>query len=145
MMKIDKIFEEWDTDTDFDKTELGDEALKVSKLHHKYFRILSQERITRRSLEAEMKVLKLEKFEFYTQGPSKESVERGWVMPPIGKVVKSEVNNYMEADRDIIDVSLKIGIQSEKIDLLESIIKTILSRGYNIKAAIDWEKFKMGG
>jgi hypothetical protein len=144
-MKIDKIFEEWDGDTDFDKTELGDEALKVSKLHHKYFRMLSQERITRRSLEAEMKVLKLEKFEFYTQGPSKESVERGWEMPPIGRVVKSEVNNYMEADRDIINISLKIGIQSEKIDLLESIIKTILSRGYNIKAAIDWEKFKMGG
>ena len=143
-MKIDKIFEEWDADTNFDKTELGDEALKVSKLHHKYFRILTQERITRRSLEAEMKVLRLEKFEFYTQGPSKESVERGWQMPPIGKVVKSEVNNYMEADRDIIDISLKIGIQSEKIDLLESIIKTILSRGYNIKAAIDWEKFKMG-
>jgi len=144
-MKIEKIFEEWDADTDFDKTELGDEALKVSKLHHKYFRMLSQERITRRSLEAEMKVLKLEKFEFYTQGPSKESVERGWEMPPIGRVVKSEVNNYMEADRDIISISLKIGIQSEKIDLLESIIKTILSRGYNIKAAIDWEKFKMGG
>ena len=145
MMKIENIFEEWDKDTDFDKTELGDEALKVSKLHHKYFRILTQERITRRTLEAELKILKLEKFEFYTQGPSKESVERGWEMPPIGKVVKSEVNNYMEADRDIINISLKIGIQSEKIDLLESIIKTILSRGYNIKAAIDWEKFKMGG
>jgi len=144
-MKIEKIFEEWDADTDFDKTELGDEALKVSKLHHKYFRILSQERITRRSLEADLKVLRLEKFEFYTQGPSKESVERGWEMPPIGRVVKSEVNNYMEADRDIITLSLKIGIQNEKIDLLESIIKTILSRGYNIKAAIDWEKFKMGG
>jgi len=145
MMKIEKIFDEWEADTDFDKTELGDEALKVSKLHHKYFKILSQERITRRALEANLKVLRLEKFEFYTQGPSKESVERGWEMPPIGRVVKSEVNNYMEADRDIIDISLKIGIQSEKIDLLESIIKTILSRGYNIKAAIDWEKFKMGG
>ena len=144
-MKIEKIFEEWDADTDFDKTELGDEALKVSKLHHKYFRILSQERITRRSLESDLKVLRLEKFEFYTQGPSKESVERGWEMPPIGRVVKSEVNNYMEADRDMINLSLKIGIQNEKIDLLESIIKTILSRGYNIKAAIDWEKFKMGG
>ena len=144
-MKIEKIFEEWDADTDFDKTELGDEALKVSKLHHKYFRILSQERITRRSLEADLKVLRLEKFEFYTQGPSKESVERGWEMPPIGRVVKSEVNNYMEADKDMITLSLKIGIQNEKIDLLESIIKTILSRGYNIKAAIDWEKFKMGG
>jgi hypothetical protein len=59
-------------------------------------------------------------------------------------VIKSEVGNYIDADRDIIDISLKIGIQSEKIDLLESIIKTLLNRGYNIRAAIDWEKFKMG-
>lgn len=143
-MRIDKIFEEWEQDSEFDKTELGDEALKIAKLHHKYYRILSQERITRRSLEAELKVLRLEKFEFYTQGPSKESVEKGWVMPPIGRVIKSDANNYVDADKDIINLSLKIGIQNEKIDFLESIIKTLLNRGYNIRAAIDWEKFKMG-
>jgi hypothetical protein len=143
-MKLERIFEEWEKDSEFDKTELGDESLKVAKLHHKYYRMLTQERITRRQLEADLKILKLEKHEFYTQGPSKESMDRGWVMPPIGKVIKSEVGNYMDADRDIIDISLKIGIQSEKIDFLESIIKTLLNRGYNIRAAIDWEKFKMG-
>jgi hypothetical protein len=143
-MKLERIFEEWESDSEFDKTELGDESLKVAKLHHKYYRMLTQERITRRQLEADLKILKLEKHEFYTQGPSKESMDRGWVMPPIGKVIKSEVGNYMDADRDIIDISLKIGIQSEKIDFLESIIKTLLNRGYNIRAAIDWEKFKMG-
>ncbi len=143
-MKLERIFEEWESDSVFDKTELGDESLKVAKLHHKYYRMLTQERITRRQLEADLKILKLEKHEFYTQGPSKESMDRGWVMPPIGKVIKSEVGNYMDADRDIIDISLKIGIQSEKIDFLESIIKTLLNRGYNIRAAIDWEKFKMG-
>ena len=143
-MKLERIFEEWESDSEFDKTELGDESLKVAKLHHKYYRMLTQERITRRQLEADLKILKLEKHEFYTQGPSKESMDRGWVTPPIGKVIKSEVGNYIDADRDIIDISLKIGIQSEKIDLLESIIKTLLNRGYNIRAAIDWEKFKMG-
>lgn len=143
-MKLERIFEEWDTDSNFDKTELGDEALKVAKLHHKYFRILTAERITKRQLEADMKVLRMEKYEFYTQGPSKETLDRGWIMPAIGKIIKSDVQNYLDADRDIIDLSLKIGIQNEKIDLLESIIKTILNRGYNIKAAIEWEKFKMG-
>lgn len=143
-MKLERIFEEWDADSNFDKTELGDEALKVAKLHHKYFRILTAERITKRQLEADMKVLRMEKYEFYTQGPSKETLDRGWIMPAIGKIIKSDVQNYLDADRDIIDLSLKIGIQNEKIDLLESIIKTILNRGYNIKAAIEWEKFKMG-
>lgn len=143
-MKLERIFEEWDSDSNFDKTELGDEALKVAKLHHKYFRILTAERITKRQLEADLKVLRMEKYEFYTQGPSKETMDRGWVMPAIGKIIKSDVQNYLDADRDIIDLSLKIGIQNEKIDLLESIIKTILNRGYNIKAAIEWEKFKMG-
>lgn len=143
-MKLERIFEEWDADSNFDKTELGDEALKVAKLHHKYFRILTAERITKRQLEADLKVLRMEKYEFYTQGPSKETMDRGWVMPAIGKIIKSDVQNYLDADKDMIELSLKIGIQNEKIDLLESIIKTILNRGYNIKAAIEWEKFKMG-
>lgn len=144
-MKLERIFEEWEKDSQFDKTELGDEALKTSSLHNKYYRFLVQERITRRQLEADLKVLRMEKFEFYTQGPSKESMERGWVMPPIGKIIKSDAANYIDADRDIIDISLKIGIQNEKIDFLESIIRTLHNRGYHVKAAIDWEKFKMGG
>jgi hypothetical protein len=51
---------------------------------------------------------------------------------------------YLEADEDIIQLSLKIGIQAEKIDLLESIIKAIMNRGYNLKLVLDWEKFKNG-
>ena len=45
---------------------------------------------------------------------------------------------------DIVTLSLKIGYQQEKIELLESIIKSLSNRGYNIKAAIDWTKFTMG-
>ena len=57
-MKLERIFEEWGKDSDYDKTELGDEALKTSKLHHKYYMILSAERMTKKQLEAEMKVLR---------------------------------------------------------------------------------------
>jgi hypothetical protein len=41
-------------------------------------------------------------------------------------------------------MSLRIGIQQEKIELLESIIKSLTGRGFNIKAALEWEKFKVG-
>lgn len=143
-MKLDQIYAEWEKDSNIDITELGEESLKISKLHHKYFQILTYERVQHRKLEAELKVLRLDKHEFYTQGPTKETMDKGWQLPPVGKILRSDVSNYLEADKDIIDVSLKIGIQSEKIDLLKSIITTLNNRGYNIKAAIDWEKFKMG-
>ena len=143
-MKIDDIYAEWEKDSQLDRAELGEEALKIPKLHHKYFKIFTHERLQLRKLETELKQLKLEKHEFLTLGPTEETHARGWRLPPQGKILKSEVNNYIEADKDIVNLSLKIGIQHEKIDLLDSIIKSLTARGFNIKAAIEWERFKVG-
>jgi hypothetical protein len=143
-MKIDDIFEEWNKDSNVDRTELGDEALKIPKLHHKYFQIFSNEKLLLRKYESEMKILKLEKYEFYTQGPNEETQAKGWELPAKGLILKSDIPMYIEADKHIIELSLKIGLQQEKIDLLESIIKSLSNRGYNIRAAIDWQKFTMG-
>jgi len=143
-MKIEDIFEEWNKDSNVDRTELGDEALKIPKLHHKYFQIFSNEKLLLRKYESEMKVLKLEKYEFYTQGPNEETQAKGWELPAKGLILKSDIPMYIEADKHIIELSLKIGLQQEKIDLLESIIKSLSNRGYNIRAAIDFLKFTMG-
>ena len=51
---------------------------------------------------------------------------------------------YMEADREIVSLNLRIGYQLEKIDLLESIIKMVMNRNFQIKSAIDWIKFEQG-
>lgn len=144
-MKLESIFEMWDADSRVDRQRLDEEALNISLLHAKYHRIFTNERLTLRKYEAELKELKLQKFEFYTQGPTKETVEKGWQLPPIGKVLKADASTYVDADKDIINLSLKIGIQHEKIGLLESIIKTLQNRGYNIRAAIDYIKFTSGG
>lgn len=144
-MKLEAIYDEWSVDCVIDPTELGFESLKITELHNKYFRFLSNERLTLRNLEVQYKQLRLEKFEFYTQGPTKETQEKGWTLPPVGRILKSEVNTYIEADRDIVNLTLKIAVQQEKIDLLESIIKNLQNRNFNIKSAIEWEKFKMGG
>lgn len=143
-MKIDDIYDEWEKDAHIDRTELGEESLKIPKLHHKYFKIYTHERLVLRKYEAELKQLKLLKHEFYTLGPTEETHEKGWVLPPQGRILKSEVANYVDADKDVVNLTLKVGIQQEKIELLQSIVKSLTNRGFNIKAAIDWEKFKVG-
>lgn len=143
-MKLEDIYVEWEKDSKIDPTELGSESIRIPELHNKYFKIFSNERLILRKYEAEMKSLKLEKYEFYTQGPTKESQEKGWYMPARGMILKQEMPMYMEGDRELIDMSLKIGYQQEKIELLESIIKSLTNRGFQIKAAIDWHRFTMG-
>ena len=143
-MKLDDIRNMWSLDAKIDSTELSHESLRIPSLHSKYYGIFTEERLRLRKYETDMKKLRLEKFEFYTQGPTKETLERGWTLPPVGRVIKSEVNNYIDADDDIIHLTLKIGIQQEKIEMLESVIRTLNNRGYLIKNAIDFEKFKTG-
>jgi hypothetical protein len=58
--------------------------------------------------------------------------------------MKSELPMHIDSDSDIIKSTLRIAVQQEKVDVLESIIKSLNGRGYNIKSAIDWEKFKTG-
>jgi len=143
-MLLEQIHDEWAKDSDIDKTELGEESLKIPKLHNKYFQIFSKERLLLRKYEADMKKLKLEKYEFYTQGPSKETKDRDWELPSKGIILKQEMPMYLEADKDIIELSLKIGYQQEKVEFLDSIIRSLTNRGFQIKAAIDWYKFTMG-
>lgn len=144
-MKLEDIQAEWDIDSVIDRSELGNESLKISELHNKYFKIYTNERLLLKKYEADLKVLKLGKYEFYIHGPSDESRKKGWQQPAIGRIMKPDVNSYLEADPDLITLCLKIGLQNEKIDFLDSIIKSLTARGFNIKNALEWEKFKVGG
>lgn len=143
-MKIEEILDLWKEDSTIDRTELGDESLKIPKLHHKYYQIFIQEKLILRSYDSDMKKLKLDKYEFFTQGHTEETRDKGWELPARGMILKADIPMYMEADKELIKLSLKIGLQQEKIELLESIIKSLNNRGYNIKSAIDWQKFTMG-
>jgi len=59
--------------------------------------------------------------------------------------LKNEVQLYIESDDMFIDITLELAMQQEKVDYLESIIKSLNNRGFQIKSAIDWNKFVTGG
>lgn len=143
-MKLDSILELWAKDSRIDQTDILGESLKASELHSKYYKIYVNERLVLRNLELELKQLRLNKYEFYTQGPTKETEALGWKFPSIGKILKQEANNYIDADSDVVTLTLRVGMQQEKIELLESIIKNVSNRGFQIKNYIDWARFTNG-
>jgi thymidylate synthase len=144
-MNIDDILSSWKSDVEIDQTDLSNESLKIPKLHHKYYKIYVHESLLLRKYESDLKKLRLEKYEFYTQGPNEETNKKGWELPAKGLILKTDIPMYMDGDPDIINLSLKIGLQQEKIDLLESIIKQINNRGFLIKSSIEFIRFTNGG
>lgn len=143
-MKIEEIYELWEKDSVIDRTELAEESLKIPQLHHKYFKIFSQERLFQKKLENELRELIKIKHEYY-QGilDEEELASRNW-LPQQLKILRTDLPLYMDADSDLQTIKLKIQLQQEKIDLLESIIKNLQNRGFQIKSAIEWIKFQMG-
>lgn len=143
-MKIETIFEMWNEDSKIDKTNLSEESIKTPSLHNKYIQILFHEKAVLKKYESEYKVLRLQKYEFYTQGHTQETKDMGWQLPSIGKILKNDVNQYLEADSDLIKLNLKIGIQHEKVSVLESIIDSLNKRTFVIKNSIEFQKFQLG-
>jgi hypothetical protein len=143
-VKFEDIFDEWKTDSEIDKTDLGNESLKIPRLHHKYYMMLVSEKASLKKLDAQMKQLRLSKYEFYSQGHTEETKKLGWELPPRGIILKADIPMYIESDNDIIDLSLKIGMQGEKVEFLESIIKSLHNRNFLIKNAIDFIKYLSG-
>lgn len=143
-MKLEDIQREWTKDSQIDSDELGKEATKTVFLHSKYITWLVEARLGLKKLKYNYEELKKEKWEFYVYGPTPEQIKKGWQFPPVGKILKQDVKMYLDADNDLINLCMKIDFQQEKVSLLESIIETINRRGFQIRAAIDWEKFKNG-
>jgi len=50
----------------------------------------------------------------------------------------------LDADSDLTFIENKIIYQKEKVTYLESVLKSITNRQWNIRGAIDWRKFISG-
>lgn len=144
-MKLEDIQAAWKQNSTIDRTELGEESLKIPQLHSKYFNIYSQERLVLRKLEADYKKLQRLKHEYYTGVIGEEDLQQYQWTPFMLKILRTDLSLYLDSDKDMQTMQLKIEMQKEKVDFLDSIIKSLATRGYQIKNAIDWTRFQMGG
>lgn len=148
-MKTEEIFEEWAVDSKLDRTELGKEALDIPKLHNKYYKIYIAEKYRLMQLEADLKKTVALRHDFYSGSIDDDTLEEmGWLQEfrELGRktILKSDIPRYLDADDVIINKTLKVGMQKEKVLFVDSIIKSLVNRGFNIKAAIDFARFQSG-
>lgn len=143
-MNLEKLMDEWTEDSRLDTSDLVTETMKTPKLHSKYYRILLEEKGKLARVKGQLKALRLAKREFLVNGPSKESITKGWELPPKGKIMKAEIDQYLDGDSDIIRLTIDVDNQTAIVDFLISAISTINNRQWHIKNLIDYNKFISG-
>ena len=143
-MTLEEIQAQWSKDAPVDRTELATEASRIPQLHSKYFKIFSTERLLYKKMEQQSKQLWKDLWEYYKGNFDYEELkERGWDQVNT-RILKADLGIHIDADQNWIDNNLKMAYQKEKVDFVESIVKSLNNRGFNINAAIQWEKFKVG-
>lgn len=144
-MNFKEIRDAWEIDSQVDITKLDEESAKQHNLHAKYLDWYLVERVFLVKLQEDMKQLYQGKYEFYTQGTSKEQHDDGWSLPAKGQILKAEVKQYIEADQDISTLVMKIEMQKAKVDYLKEVVSSLNFRTNQIRNIIEFLRFEAGG
>lgn len=143
-MNIDDIRQLVNKDMSMDETSLDIESMKTPQLHNKYLILFTDEKLILGKLKSDFNVLRKNKWLYYTGKLSKEQLDDfGWDTFDLN-ILKSDIDKFLDADNDIITLANRILLQQEKVNYLESVIKIINNRQWNIRSAIDWLKFTNG-
>lgn len=142
---IDYIQSSWEQDCGIDRTKLTEESLKTPKLHAKYLNTLMACKSKLIKLDKDLNDLKLAKFRYYRGEMSKEELDRhGWSQYQGLKPLKSDLESFLSGDKDLLVIKQKIDYYLNMVYQLESIMKQISSRDWQIRNAIENQKFLAG-
>jgi hypothetical protein len=145
-MKLNEIQAMWAEDCKVDQTNLGRSAARVPELHAKYLNMLTSVRLQYRKAEADYLRLRKLKFRYYRGELTREELtELGWEQYLSNRPLKNEMDEVMTTDDDIIQLTDKLEYIKTVLYQLEQILKSINSRTWDVKSAIEWYKFTNGG
>lgn len=143
-MNIEQIKAQAELDTAIDANHLEDESSRIPQIHNKYLCILMDEKLVLESLDSKLKVLRRDKWLYYSGKLSQDELkQKGWE-PFDLNILKQDVDRFIDSDGDIINLSNKVFLQKEKINYIEGVIKIISNKIWNIRASIEWIKFSQG-
>ena len=141
-MNLESIQEMWKKDSVIDGDLYCEESTKIPQLHMKYMEFHNTFSLMKKEKELDMKRLIKEKWLYY-KGKAPSSVYKE--MPFDFKLTtKEEINMFIESDDDIMKLQYRIDYIEQTLLYLDSVLRMINNRNYQIKNAIDWEKFKNG-
>ena len=139
---LDTFQEMWEKDAEIDRDNLHDESLNIPSLHAKYFELYNTIFLLRKKAEQQRKNIRHERYEYFS-GKSDPEV---YVDNPFPKKIrdKDTMQKYLDADEKLSTSSLKIDYYDTMLVYLESILKEIQNRTFQIKNAIEFMRFNSG-
>ena len=142
-MKIDELKEMIDKDAAFLKEEshMDTSSLSIPELHAKYLSLIYDERLALDYFKVEYKVLKRDKWIYYTGKADPDVYEQ---KPFNLNILKADVDKFIDADTELNAVYLKVKAQEEKLNLITEIVKSVMGHSFNVGNAIKWKKFLNG-
>jgi len=141
-MNLDKIQEMWQNDSTIDPDNLHDESLKIPQLHSKYYTLYNTITLLREKARDSYNRVRLERYNYYTGKAEPEVYEKDPF--PYKVREKDAIQRHLEADERLTTVDLKIRYYDATLKFLEEIIKNVSNRTYQIKNAIEWNRFQAG-
>lgn len=144
-MKLTDIQDEWQKDSSIDETNLGRESIRVPTLHAKYLTYLSKVKLQLRKAESDYFNTRRLKYRYYRGEMSREELEElQWEQFHGNKPLKNEMDEFLQCDNDLIELQDKAEYFKTVIYTLEQILRSINSRTWDIKTAVEWHKFTNG-
>ena len=141
-MNLEKIQEMWEKDSFIDPDNLHDESLKIPQLHSKYYTVYNTVTLLREKARTSYNTIRLERYNYYTGKASAEV----YAEDPFPYKVreKDAIQRHLDADDRLNKIDLKIRYYDATLKFLEEIIRNVSNRTYQIKNAIEWNKFQSG-
>ena len=142
IVDLDAIQKMWEQDSKIDVDNLHTESLNIPSLHAKYFDIYNNIILLKKKAEQQKKNIRHERYEYFT-GKADPDV---YVENPFPKKIrdKETLQKYLDADEKLSSVCLKVEYYDTMLNYLESILKVIQNRTFQIKNAIEFIRFTAG-
>ena len=139
---LEKLQEMWEKDSKIDRDNLHEESLNIPSLHAKYFEVYNTIFLLRKKAEQQRKNIRHERYEYFS-GKSDPDV---YIQNPFPKKIrdKDTMTKYLDADQKLSNSSLKIEYYDTMLTYLESILKVVQNRTFQIKKAIEFMRFNAG-
>jgi len=144
IMNIEEIVKSWQEDCKIDDLNLDREKIRIPSLHSKYVGMMVDENKSLRTLYRDRAILRRLLRSYYLGEADEKDLEQLGKEQFLKKILKNELNDYLETDDLMIRINAKVATQEEKIEVIKEIVKSINSRGFQLKNAIDWHRLTMG-
>ena len=141
MRSLEELFEETESDLKLLEDDLVRESLRTPYLYDKYLKEYTLSTLELKRLENDYRELFKDKTDYYLGKSPKEVYDE----KPFDRVViKSELSIYLDADTELRILDEMREYAGAKKEFLNRTLTGISNRQWNIKNAIEWNKFLNG-